>query len=165
MTNPESSVCAECGGKGKISYRTPKGDSYKLGDTVVTDLGGISTRPCKCVKDLAPVAGKATWWTSDVIYTETVVIPIGSEALEITAECEVPRGENGAALLRTAANAYYPPLIDLTTERDKLTLHSDTAREIAAALVAAADACDKADELACATAQDHGYQGNPDGEF
>jgi hypothetical protein len=120
MTPSESSVCPECGGKGKISYRTPEGDSYKFGDTVITDMGGISTRPCKCVKDLAPVAGEATWWTSDVIYTETVVVPIGSE---------------------------------------------DTAREIAAALIAAADACDKADELACATADDHGYQGSPDGEF
>lgn len=161
--NPDTSVCAECGGTGKIGYRTLGGDVVNLGNGVVMEeLGGWSTRPCACVKDLPAADGKASWWTSETVYAETVAIPIGNEAVEITADCEVPRAENGRRVHRTAENAYYPPLVDVVTDRDKLTLHSDTAREIAAALIAAADACDEADELACQTAEPNaGYQGSP----
>jgi hypothetical protein len=142
-------ACDECNGTGKQSYRT-------IGDALPTDIGnglsvqamgGWGTRACKCVRDLPAIDGQATWWETEVIYSTVVPIPIGNEAAEITADCEIPRGPDGRRYHRTADNAYYPPLIRLELEC-AATLHSDTAREIAAALVAAADACDKADELA-----------------
>lgn len=143
--------CEKCGGAGKVRYSIASSGSRDLGDGVtITDMGGTGTRACSCVRDLPAIDGKATWWETETIYSEVVVVPIGNEAVEITADCEVPRDENGRRVHRTAQNAYYPPLIRLEMEC-AATLHSDTAREIAAALVAAADACDKADELVVAT--------------
>lgn len=146
--------CPKCGGKGKISYRTP-GDlePTPLGDgTTIQSMGGWGTRACECVRDLPATDGKATWWETETIYSDVVSFPIFSECVEIHAICEVPRGDDGRRYHRTAENAYYPALIDAVWPGgEKSTLHADTARELAAVLIAAADACDKADELAVAT--------------
>jgi hypothetical protein len=77
-----------------------------------------------------------------------VSVPIGNECIEVDADCEIPRGPDGRRYHRTAENAYYPPLINLAFPAPSVTLHADSAREFAKALNAAADACDKADELA-----------------
>ncbi len=139
-------ACEDCNGTGKISYRT-------LGDALPTDIGnglsvqamgGWSTRACKCVRDLPATDGEATWWESETIYSAVVSVPIGCEAIEIDASSEVPRGPDGRRYHRTPDNAYYPPLIRMEMEC-AATLHADTAREIAAALIAAADACDAVD--------------------
>lgn len=145
--------CERCGGTGKVSYRTLGSlDPTPIGDGMtIQDMGGSGTRACACVRDLPAIDGEATWWETEAVYSEVVGVPIGDECIEITADVEVPRMENGQRVHRTAANAYYPPLIDVEVAAPKTTLHSDTARELAAALIAAADACDKADELAMAT--------------
>lgn len=140
--------CELCNGTGKQVYRMI-GDALPrdLGNGLsIQDMGGSGTRACKCVRDLPAIHGHATWWETETIYSEVVAVPIGNEAVEITADCEVPRGANGRRYHRVGANVYYPPLIRLEMEC-AATLHSDTAREIAAALTAAADACDKADDL------------------
>jgi hypothetical protein len=148
-------TCAICNGTGKVKYRM-------LGDAMPTDVGngvsvqamdGWGTKPCACVKDLPAIAGVASWWDLETIYSKVVTVPIGNECAEITADCEIPRNDNGRRLHRTAENAYYPPLIRFEVP-GHMTLHSDTAREMAAALIAAADACDKADELSVAVAFD-----------
>ncbi len=124
-------ACELCNGSGTKTYSI-LGDAMPrdLGDgTTIQDMGGFGTRACQCVRDLPATDGK---------------VPIGCEAVEISADCEVPRGPDGRRYHRTPENAYYPPLIRLDMEC-AATLHADTAREIAAALVAAADACDARD--------------------
>lgn len=146
-------ICEKCGGKGKISYRT-LGDlepTQLTADTTIQAMGGWGTRACSCVRDLPATDGHATWWETETIYSEVVDVPIGSECIEVSADCEVPRGPDGRRYHRTGENAYYPPLVDVEFPTPKVTLHSESAREFAAALIAAADACDKADELALAT--------------
>lgn len=147
--------CEKCGGSGKLRYSIAASPgSIDLGDGMtMVDMGGIGTRACECVRDLPAVEGKSTWWESEAIYSEVVAVPIGDEEVGVTADCEVPRDEHGRRMLRTARNAYYPPLIRLEMEC-AATLHADTAREIADALYAAAVACDAADALAVATAQE-----------
>lgn len=130
--------------------------------TTIQNIGGSGSRPCACVRDLPAIDGKATWWNTETIYSAVVGIPIGNECMEITADCEIPLNDAGRRLHRTADNAYYPPLVNVEG-LGRAMLHSDTAREIAAALIAAADACDKADELAIATRDEHGYQGIANG--
>jgi hypothetical protein len=149
---PAKSNCDRCGDTGKISYRT-LGDveAKPFGEgTTIQNMGGWSTRACNCVRDLPATDGVATWWELETIYSEVVGVPIFNEAVEITADCEVPRGDDGRRYHRTAENAYYPPLISVESP-EKITLHAETARELAAALIAAADACDKTDEMAEAT--------------
>jgi hypothetical protein len=153
-------ACEACGGKGTIAYRvegdfepTPVGNGVSA-----QNMGGWSTRPCKCVKDLPATDGSAKWWDSETIYSTAIPVPVGDTAIEVSADCEVPRAENGRRLHRTADNAFYPPLITLETDRPSLTLFAEDARALAAVLVAAADACDRADKLAMDTATD-GYGG------
>lgn len=153
-------TCDKCGDTGVVRYTT-LGDAepHDMGDgTMIQDMGGSGSRACSCVRDLPAIDGKATWWESEPIHSVVVGIPIGNECCEIVADCEIPRNDQGRRLHRTADNAYYPPLVNVDG-LGHATLHSDTARELAAALVAAADACDKADELAIATREDHGYRG------
>ncbi len=142
-------VCERCGGTGKLRYGIAgSAEKIDLGNgTYMQDAGGSGTRACECVRDLPAIDGEATWWDLKSIYSQIVGIPIGNEACEVSADCEVPRDENGGRVHRTRENAYYPPLIKVMGLGDVI-LHSDTAREVAAALIAAADACDKADELA-----------------
>lgn len=150
--------CEKCGGTGKLRYDiAPSGEARRVGDVIIEDRGGSGTRACPCVRDLPAVDGHAKWWESETIHSAVVDVPIFQECVEIEATCEVPRAENGQRVHRTAENAYYPPLVEVQTP-EKLTLHSDTARELATALIAAADACDRADALADATRAPDGYQ-------
>jgi hypothetical protein len=142
-------TCDKCGGTGKINYRTP-GDlepTQLTEDTTIQNIGGWSTRACSCVRDLPATDGHATWWESETIYSAVVDVPIGAECIEVKAECEVPRGDDGRRYHRTADNSYFPPLVELEFPRPGVMLHAEDARKFAAALIAAADACDKADEL------------------
>lgn len=139
--------CDKCGGTGKTRYTIlpSNPDPVDIGDgIVVQDMGGVGTRACVCVRDLPAIDGKAKWWETESIYSKVVVVPIGDEAVEVSADCEVPRADDGRRVHRTWENAYYPPLVEMQAP-EHVTLHSDTARELAAALVAAADACDARD--------------------
>jgi hypothetical protein len=59
---------------------------------------------------------------------------------------EVPRDKRGRRLHRTQENFYYPTMIDVELP-SRLLMHPDMARDLAAALVAAAEVCEKADDL------------------
>lgn len=137
--------CPKCDGKGKISYRTPRGDTVTMDDgTTITDMGGWSCRACECVRDLPAIEGKATWWDMEVIYGKVVSIPIGNECGEITAECEIPRDDEGRRVVRDQENAYYPALVSIEGY-GRATLFAEDARALAAALIEAAEVCEKAD--------------------
>lgn len=152
-------VCPKCHGAGKLTYRIAGSEEkVDLGNgTYMQDCGGSGSRQCDCTRDLPAIDGEAKWWSLETIYSEIVSVPIGNESCEISADCEIPIGDGGRRVHRTADNAYYPPLIKVLGLADA-TLHAETAREIAAKLIAAADACDKADELAMQTANG-GYGG------
>lgn len=144
-----SAVCEKCDGTGKLRHTTPADlEPTDIGNGVtVQGMGGISTRACSCVRDLPAIDGRATWWETESIYSTVVDVPIGCEAVEVQADCEVPRNSEGRRVHRVGENVYYPALVEVFTP-EKLTLHADTARALAGALVAAAEACEKADEEA-----------------
>lgn len=72
-------------------------------------------------------------------------MPIGCECIEIAADCEVPRREDGRRLHRTPPNAWYPPVVTIESPAS-VTLHAEDARKLAAALSAAAGVCDARDK-------------------
>jgi hypothetical protein len=116
-----------------------------IGDgVVVRDMGGTGTRACSCVRDLPPIEGHASWWETETIYSEVVAVPIGDEYIEVKADGEVPRDDQGRRVQRTPENAYYPALVAIEGP-GCMTLHGEDARKFATALIAAADACDARD--------------------
>lgn len=139
--------CTACSGTGKASYVIP-GDSEPRqigGGYSVQTMDGYGTRACECVRDLPSMYGRAKWWEWESVYSAEVSVPVGDETISISVGCEVPRSERGRRCHRTVENCYYPALIDLEASSEKVTLFSSTARELAAALIAAAEACEKAD--------------------
>jgi hypothetical protein len=150
------SACEKCGDTGKIRYSflgdvAPR--PFGSDGTTIQYMGGSGTRACSCVRDLPAIDGKATWWETESIYSEVVQVPIGCECITVEADCEVPRDENGRRVHRTGDNVYYPALIRMEAPVSS-TLHSDSARELAAALIAAADECDKRDGAAFSSIED-----------
>lgn len=138
--------CERCNGTGRQTYR-------RIGDAMATDigggvsvqsLGGHGTRACQCVRDLPAIHGEATWWETESIYSEIVDVPIGCECIEVAADCEVPRRDDGRRLHRAPHNAWYPPLVTVESPAS-VTLHAQDARKLADALTAAADACEARD--------------------
>lgn len=140
-------MTCECGGTGKVAYKIPASPGeINLGDGMtMVDMGGSGTRACECVRDLPAIDGHATWWEDERLFGEVVPVPIGDTAIEVTVDGEVPRDERGRRMLRTPENAYYPTCTRLEVPGPSVTLFGDDARALAAALVRAADACDKAD--------------------
>lgn len=140
-------ACERCGGSGKVRYSIlpSRPDAVDLGGGVsVKDMGGSGTRACVCVRDLPPTAGHASWWETETIWSDVVPVPIGDGCVEITADGEVPRREDGRRVHRTQENAYYPALIRVSVAGD-MTLHPEDARALAAALIVAAQACEERD--------------------
>jgi hypothetical protein len=137
-------ACAKCDDKGAYGVEEPEekrqmadGSTWVFGPTYSTVL-------CDCRKDVPPRDGKASWWTLESVYDADVVIPIGDESVSVKVSAEVPMSDDNYRLHRFG-NRYYPTLIDVEVSHDKLTLHSDTARELAKALMAAADSADRID--------------------
>lgn len=141
--------CEKCNGTGKIGRNVPADPRvFDVGNGfTMQDMGGYETHACECGADLPPVDGKATWWGLGGIYSKTIGVPVGDESIEVAVRTEVPRREDGRRVHRTQENFYYPTMIDFECSCDKLTLFSETARELAAALIEAADVCDKADAV------------------
>lgn len=140
-------ACEKCKGTGKVTYRIlpaspPVVTASRL---VIEDLGGTGTRACECVRDLDAIDGKASWWETERLFGEVVAVPIGDECIEIEVDGEVPRRADGQRVHRTVENAYYPALVRMTVDASASMMHGDTARELAAALLKAADVCDAAD--------------------
>jgi hypothetical protein len=136
-------TCEICGGKGTVTYDIPATEAaVGIGGMNVQGLGGFCTRPCACVRDLPAIYGEAKWWDSEMIRRDVIEIPVGDRSVSVKTTCEVPRDDGGRRLHRTVENSYFSPLIEFETDGDELTLLAGDARKVAAALIAAADACD-----------------------
>lgn len=149
MTHNEAealTACA-CGGTGRIEWTEPPDPPRQSGEMVMQFLGALGTSLCPCRKALPPREGEARWWTSERVYSATVAVPMFNESVEIRVDPEVPVSEDNFRVVRRG-NRYYPTLINVETP-DSLTLHPDTARELAQRLIAAADAADAIDAQDC----------------
>lgn len=107
-------------------------------------FGGYSTYRCVCRMMLAPREGTASWWASETVLSVDVTVPIFNEMISIEVSSEVPMSADNYRVLRRG-NRYYPTLITIETP-PHLTLHADTARNLARALMQAAEAVDKIDD-------------------
>jgi hypothetical protein len=138
-------ACALCGDTGKRSYTIPpSGESRTLpSGTVISDGGGSGTLACACVRDLPPVEGEATWWTSESAHSDVFVGCMPDTVFELSASAEVPRRADGRRVVMRG-NRYWPTWIDLDGPVHA-HLEPREARALAGALVAAADACDAVD--------------------
>ena len=146
-------ACTICNGTGKVGYTIPGDPEPRYidggpneGYTIQT-MDGYGTRACECVANLPAIYDRATWWDLEYVHSAEINVPFGSESVSLSVYCEVPRAENGRRCHRTNANCWYPAMIDVEVSAEKLTLFPATARELAAALLAAAEACEKADVL------------------
>lgn len=137
-------TCPHCNGTGKIHYEEPP-QTRQLHDGGRVEIGGSLTRPCQCVASLPAIHGRATWWDLECVYSASV--DAVTSTFYVAARREVPRNEQGRRVHRTTENACYRTLIDLEGP-EAATLTPEDARELAAKLLEAADACERADELA-----------------
>ena len=141
-------TCKICNGTGKVvHHEPPSSDVRDIGNGMTMQcMGGMFTRACACVRDLPPIDGAATWWDMEPVFGGVVAVPVGGEAIEVSVRVEVPRNDAGRRLHRTAENFYYPTLIEMEGP-ETVTFFPATARELSRVLLAAADACEKADTL------------------
>ncbi len=133
--------CNRCGGTGRIiteTHHAPRPGS------LIGEISSLTTALCACRTSLPPREGRASWWSLRSVYSETVDIPIGREFVEVSVDTEVPISEEDYPVV-TKGNRYYPTLVSLGIGRESLTLHGDTARELAQRLIEAADAVDRCD--------------------
>lgn len=140
-------ACNICNGTGKVVHHEPPAPERDLGNGMTVQcMGGSFTRACDCACDLPPIDGEATWWDQETIYSAVVTTAFFDEAIEISCKCEVPRREDGRRVHRTAENFYYGTTVDIEGA-EKLQLLPEEARKFAAALIAAAEACERADKV------------------
>lgn len=125
--------CALCGGTGATTYTEEDERTSTIG-----------TRLCACRASLAPRDGRAQWWTLERAYEAVVTIPLEIASVQIVVDAEVPVSTDNYRVVRHG-NSYWPTTIDLTFGDEKLTLHTDSARELAQRLIQAADAADLID--------------------
>lgn len=143
------SVCATCGGSGIYGEQTS--DARTFADGTRVESSGYITHLCDCRAQLPARVGRAQWWSLRPVYRADVSVPIGCESVSISVDTEMPISAENYPVV-TRGNRYYPTLIEIEVSGDALTLHADTAREIAQRLIAAADAadaCDLPDTDAC----------------
>lgn len=138
------SGCEECNFTGEIGYRTPPGDEIEtINGCLIKDMGGFSTRACKCVRDLPEVDEPATWWEMETAWERVHIAGIFGDPIELSVSAEVPRTEDGRrAVMR--GNRYYPCSVDAELP-SHLSMNADDARSLALALLAAAEAADAID--------------------
>lgn len=108
------------------------------------ELAGSSTIQCLCRAAIPPRQGRAVWWSSESVLSIDVKIPIFDESVSITVDAEVPMSKDNFRLQRRG-NRYYPTLIHIEAPKD-MTLHACTARDLARALIQAAEAAEKVDD-------------------
>ena len=128
------STCAVCLGTGNIRYE----HRHESG---AMEWG---TRLCGCREVVPAREGKAHWWSLETLFERELEIPIGRESFLVEVKAEVPIDSQNYRVQRLG-NRYYPTLIDVHLGSAELSLHPDTAREIAKALIEAADMADKTD--------------------
>lgn len=131
--------CERCGGAGKLSYETEElaADGSVIGHT-------YGTRACACVRDLPPVAGNASWWESETVWSRVFNDGIYRDSVaEFTVSAEVPRDNTGRRVVMRG-NRYYPTWLTVDWP-DRMLLHPEQARELALVLLAGAEACESVD--------------------
>ena len=82
-------------------------------------------------------------WSLETVLDLALDIPIHQDSISISVKTEVPM--RGTERIERRGNRYYPTLIDLELSHPDLTLHAETARELADMLIKAANAADAAD--------------------
>ena len=154
QTTEPSSDCplGLCDGSGEIKTierepedtQKPIGEGYYIGPSTC-----YTSRLCDCRANLGPRAGEARWWSSKTIYSDEWESQVHQHAGEIVVCAEVPISEDNY-IVEKRGNRYYPTFVDVDFESDWLhALFPDEARELAAKLIAAADACDAYDKPDC----------------
>jgi hypothetical protein len=136
--------CEKCHDEGAYGVTEPA-ETFKLADGGELVSGpSYVTVLCDCRRALPPREGVAQWWTQEQVYGVDVSIPVFDEQVSIRVQAEVPvSGDNYRVQRR--GNRYYPTLIHIEAP-ESMTLHSDTARSLARALIAAAEAAERVDD-------------------
>ncbi len=136
--------CDKCHGTGAYAVMEPE-ERRTLSDGSISISGpGFSTVACACRETLPPRDGKAAWWTLESVYAIDVTVPIFDDVFSITVKAEVPMSDENFRVHRRG-NRYYPTLINIESPRE-MTLHACSARELARALLAAAEAAERIDD-------------------
>ena len=137
-------LCSKCDGKGAYGVTEPA-ETRTFPDGSQAVFGpSYSTQPCECRAVLPPRDGTAAWWSVESIYGIDVTIPIFDETFSISVKAEVPMSADNYRVHRRG-NRYYPTLIDVECPKD-MTLHACTARDLARALIAAAEVAERVDD-------------------
>lgn len=131
-------VCEKCHDTG--AYVVTHRETWPSGSEVI----GSSTLPCACRAALPPRPGHASWWSTESVLSLDVKIPIFDESVSIAVDAEVPMSAENFRVQRRG-NRYYPTLIHIEAPAD-MTLHACTARDLARALIQAAEAAEKVDD-------------------
>ena len=142
----------ECGGTGKIDYvhREPESAARESGGVIIGPATTYGSRLCECRRTLEPREGEARWWESETVYEAEWSAEVFELGAEIVVKAEVPISEDNYRLVRSDENRYWPCSVDVELYRGKATasfpgLWSHEARDLAAKLIAAAEAVEAID--------------------
>jgi hypothetical protein len=138
MSETAQATCARCSDTG--AYSTT--ETTTRGQFISTSH---ITHPCACRERISPRGGDAAWWSLETVLSTAVDIPIGAQQINVSVRAEVPMSRDNFRVHRHG-NRYYPTLIDVAVGDESLSLHAETARELAAALIAAAEASEAIDK-------------------
>lgn len=137
--------CAKCKDVGRqVTTEPPK---HLKGKKVRAEYMGFSSSLCECRENLPARSGKASWWVSELIHSESVTLLPFDYTVEISVTAEVPVSEDNYRV-QNYGNRYYPTMVSVGEK----TLMVEAARELAAALNRAAgkaEAQDIPDQAPC----------------
>ena len=138
----------ECDGSGKIRYtehqefepgQVPFGEGTYIGSQTT-----YGSRLCRCRQELERRPGRASWWTSETTFSETVELCTLPGEFHLSVSTEIPISEDNYPLIRDGENFYWPSLIQIG---DAGTITADDARLLAAALIRAAESAEASDNV------------------
>jgi hypothetical protein len=134
----------ECDGTGRISYVThePEDAQREVAPGVV--IGPATTWGsylCRCRWALEPRPGQASWWVSKSIYEAEWYAEVFDRHLSVSVTAEVPVSSDNY-IVEKRGNRYYPTFVDIG---EATWVRPEEARELAALLIAAADAAETYD--------------------
>ena len=137
---PETvSVCVKCAGTGAIAYERTR----QYGDMETHECG---SNPCDCRMMLPPREGVVQWWSLETTYERTITLPMIDRRIVVSVRSEVPLSQDNYRVVMRG-NRYYPCTVDIGLHgSDSESLWPSLARELAVALIEAADRCDAIDK-------------------